>query len=53
MVVNIKIMYYKMLNSCILSVYIYIILRYTFIVWVAALIVLAILFLLHYYPPIK
>ena len=42
-----------MLNIYILSVYIYIMLRYTFIVWVAALTVLATLFLFYYYPPTK
>jgi hypothetical protein len=32
MVVNTKIIYYKILNSCILSIYIYIILRHTLII---------------------
>jgi len=32
MVVNTKIIYYKILNSCILSIYIYVILRHTLII---------------------
>ena len=47
-VVNIKIMYYKILNNCILFVYVCIILRHIFIAWVIAPTAPAILFSLHH-----